>query len=107
MGTNGSVNSDVPHPLELEDTLPRLTEAAQMVTLEFAVPPAEIVEVCCWSKAYWGDYAAAVAEQPKWKGNCVKLLPGGYIYEVTAAWNDAENAYNGNCHYAFYAVGAE
>jgi len=106
LGTGGGVNACSDHPLSCQDSLPRLEEAGAEVTLTFAVPPEKIVEVRCWSDEYWG-VSTAVSQKPELQGDTLTLLPGGYIYSVTAAWNDAENAYNGNCVYAFYAVGAE
>ena len=107
LGTNGGVNACSDHPLSCQDSLPRLEEAGAEVTLTFAVPPEKIVEVRCWSDRCWNDGSTAMAEEPEWDGSCIRLMPGGYIYQVTATWNDVENAYSGNCDYAFYAVGAE
>lgn len=59
-----------------------------------------ITDVRCWSDAHWSD-PGAETEPCAFDGSTLQLKPGGYIYEVTAQWDDSQGSC-GTAHYAFY-----
>ena len=79
----------------------RLLETGEeTAALRFQAEPDSIVDVRCWSDAHWSD-PDAEAEPCALDGNTLQLKPGGYIYEVTARWDDSQGS-GGTACYAFY-----
>ncbi len=69
-------------------------------TLRFGQDPDEVT-ACRWSRAHWGDTAAA-DETVSVRGNEMTLEAGGWIYEVSARWDTDRSGCGGAAYYAFY-----
>ncbi len=101
-GTWTGINSDSMHPLDAKGELPVLPVSdVREARLQFAVYPDEI-SIRCWSDREWGN-SSAPAEALAVSGFAFALNDGGFIYEILAEWNSAEQ-YNGTAIYAFYAA---
>ena len=92
--------SDSAHPLDCRELLLPLETGEETAALRFQAEPDSIVDVRCWSDAHWSD-PDAEAEPCAFDGSTLQLKPGGYIYEVTAQWDDSQGS-GGTAHYAFY-----
>lgn len=92
--------SDSAHPLDCRKLLLPLETGEETAALRFQAEPDSIVDVRCWSDAHWSD-PDAEAEPCALDGNTLQLKPGGYIYEVTARWDDSQGS-GGTACYAFY-----
>lgn len=94
------------HPLECRKNLqPGLETEEMTAALRFQVEPDEIVSVCRWSDAHWGDFYAE-EEAVEVGGVEFALKPGGYIYDVKARWGDRTD-FGGTADYFFYVIAAE
>lgn len=89
------------HPLERQEFIPTLTTAETAVTLSFS-EECDSYTVRCWSDAYW-DQPETEAKEAVAEENVLTLLPGGYVYEVTAQWSSAPT-HRGTVSYAFHVV---
>ena len=76
------------------------TSSQTVAVLRFAEAPDEILNARCWSEADLGS-PDAVGQPVVLRGNEIELQPGGYIYEVHAAWAP-ESGYGGTASYSFY-----
>ncbi len=99
-GTSADIEVDHAHPLDCEAWLPPLETTSPTAVLHFAEEPDRIVSIRCWSDDNWSD-STAESEDITVMGNEIELKIGGYIYEVTAKWNN-ENGYGGTAYYSFY-----
>jgi hypothetical protein len=90
------------HPLDCQDSLLPIGTENLYAELSFAVEP-DSVSIRCWHDSQWGNYDAQ-AESVAHYGNVFELMPGGYIYEVTATWADDGGTFHGTAHYAFYVT---
>ena len=112
-GTLTNTEADSAHPLNCKAQLSPALEMTYDFTLDLMFPegaaPDEIVRVCCWSDADWGNTAAEGEDVSVFgsaaEGYAIEVKPGGHIYEVTARW-DAGDGYGGTASYAFYVKGA-
>ena len=96
-GTKESVTACGAHPLDLEDTIARLTTTLPSVQLQFMSAPCDPYQITihCWSEDCWGDLEAASEALTLTDGQLL-LKEGGYIYQVTAKWS------SGSASYCFY-----
>ncbi len=92
--------SDSPHPLDCGALLSPLDTGEQTALLRFTEAPEEILAVRCWSEAELGRPDAA-SRPVVLRGDEIELQPGGWIYEVHAAWG-TQSGYGGTAHYSFY-----
>lgn len=99
-GSWEGVASDSAHPLDCQEFLLPLETEEETAVLRFQAEPGSIMDVRCWSDAHWSD-PDAEAEPCAFDGSTLQLKPGGYIYEVTAQWDDSQGS-GGTAHYAFY-----
>ncbi|MBD5467659.1 MAG: hypothetical protein HDR21_05850 [Lachnospiraceae bacterium] len=104
-GTSTGIEVDHAHPLDCEAWLPPLETTSQTAVLRFTEEPDQIVSIRCWSDENWSD-PNAESEDITVMGNEIELKIGGYIYEVTAEWNN-ESGYGGTAHYSFYVKRSE
>ena len=89
------------HPLLCKETLKCVETTVPETILEFEDMPDEIT-VRCWSDSMFGN---PNAEAESWKGSRFNLKPaidGGYVYEITCAWNDNSAPYFGTATYYLY-----
>lgn len=94
------------HPLEYRtDLQPGLETEEMTAVLRFQVEPDEIVSVCRWSDAHWGDFYAE-EEAVEMDGYEFALKPGGYVYDVEAKWGVGTD-FGGTVNYFFYVIAAE
>lgn len=112
-GTVTDTEADSAHPLACKAQLTPALEMENDRTLNLIFPqgaaPDEIVRVRCWSDADWGKTTAKsetvrVSGSASGGGYAIEVKPGGYIYEVTARWDNA-GGYGGTASYAFYVKG--
>lgn len=99
-GTVQSVEADSPHPLDCQELLCALDTAQATAELDFGQDPDAILSVCRWSDAFWGQTGAEPENVPV-DGQTMELAPGGWIYQVTARWDD-EGYGGGTASYCFY-----
>lgn len=91
------------HPLDSLLEHAGLTTAEGTVALNFSSLP-DRVSVVCWPDSEWGNTSAvAQPAQASWneqtQGYELTLKEGGWIYAVTAGWDD-----QGTAEYVFYLV---
>lgn len=96
-------NADASHPLLMKDRLNVISPGDPNVILEFGDWPDDYT-VRCWPDTA-DDTDAASQAVMNWNNN-IELKMGGYIYEVTATWNDDGDGYYGTVTYVFYAAPA-
>ncbi|MDE6260659.1 MAG: hypothetical protein K2M42_07335 [Oscillospiraceae bacterium] len=92
------------HPLDFREA-PSLTTADDAVTLDFGRRP-DRVSAVCWPDSQWGNTSAAsqAAEVGHVMGHvrdgyALRLEEGGWIYEISAEWDDY-----GTASYVFYLI---
>ena len=96
---NGNfIMSDSVGPLDIKDRLPWLQLSNETkLTFDFEFKPTSIkVERCSIDAIDYND----LIEIPITKSS-IKIDKGGYIYFITASWNDETKNYNGTADYAF------
>ena len=103
-GTWSHVCADSSHPLQMEKHLQILSPGNSWVDLNFEVWPDDFT-VRCWPDSAFGDTDANSEAVMIWN-NSIELKMAGYIYEVTATWNDNGAGYYGTASYVFYAAPA-
>lgn len=94
-GTGSGICVDAVHPLTIADTLPLLEAETPEATLIFPETP-ETIMACCWEKTDEDFQSIAV------DGSAIQLLPGTYVYQVTACWPD-RSGFDNIVHYSFRA----
>lgn len=99
-GTIRSVEADSPHPLDCRDLLCPLDTTENTARLDFGHDPDAILSVRRWSDALWGQTGAEPEDVPA-DGLTISLAPGGWVYEVTARWDD-QGYGGGTASYCFY-----
>ena len=90
--------ADSIHPLEASDLLPRIHTNESSLHLQYddIYGTPDHLSIQSWSEEYWNDTAARSTIFTL-DGDTIPLLEGGYIYEITAAWE------RGTVRYVFYA----
>lgn len=101
-GTWGGICADALHPLDCQKLLQPIITSELYAELQFAKSP-DSITVRCWHDSQWGN-SEARAEEITAYGSIFELKPGGYIYEISAAWNENGDACHGTAHYSFYVV---
>lgn len=101
-GTWSGICSDHAHPLDCEELADPVILTNTQTKLAFEDAP-DSIAIQCWQDSAWGANTAE-SEAVTAEGFDLQLKPGGYIYEVTAKWNDDGSAYNGTAYYYFYAI---
>ena len=91
--------ADSAHPLDYQDLTPSLNTTEPDVTLSFPVEP-DTLTAQCWPERAWGNMDVQ-SEAVTVEESLLTLKPGGYLYEVCAAW-DAMPEYEGECRYSFF-----
>lgn len=102
-GENGEmewVSADSPHPLEMQEELPRLNGQGKASIPRWIDLPDEVT-VRAWPDTAWGDLSAESQEVP-WEKDGITLLEGGWIYELHFTWD--RERYSGDAYYCFYGV---
>lgn len=98
LGTASSTIACGAHPLQCKDLLGAAPAVpAGVVSLNFAVKPDRISSVRCWSDQYLDGDPDTPGEEPKIDNFELYLKEGGWIYALTACWED-----RGSCEYIFY-----
>ena len=103
-GTWSHAIADSAHPLQMEKHLQILSPGNAWVDLNFEVWP-DAYTVRCWPDSAFGDTEAESEAVMTWN-HTIQLKTGGYVYEVTATWNDNGAGYYGTVTYVFYAAPA-
>ena len=101
-GTWSAVMADSAHPLQMKKHLDLVSCGSKQIQLVFEEIPASFT-VRCWPKSAFGN-TDAISETAQLWNNTLNLNEGGWIYEVTANWND--ECYNGTATYVFYMAPA-
>lgn len=104
---NGSwchVIADSTHPLQMKEHLQVISPGNATVDLNFEDWP-ESYTVRCWPDSEFGNPDAKSEAVMTWNYS-IQLKNGGYIYEVTAVWEEDDSAHNGTVTYVFYAAPA-
>ena len=104
-GTWSHVCADSAHPLQMENHLEVISPDNAHVFLQFEDYPDDYT-VRCWPDTAFGNTNATSEAVMVWN-NRIQLKTGGYIYEVTATWNDDGSSYHGTVTYVFYAAPAK
>lgn len=101
-GKWAAVCCDCIHPLQSEHLLQAPITDTPQIKLSFAVMP-DTVSVRCWPDTAFGN-TNAKSKKCDVADFVLTLTPGGYIYEVTAQWEQTgQNSYGEAC-YVFYAI---
>ena len=103
-GTVASVVADAPHPLQCKDPLILVDTTLADCEIDFSDWPDDLI-IRCWSDSCFGNPDAESEAVITWKNTQFSLKPaitGGYIYEITATWNDDGGLFHGTAHYYVY-----
>lgn len=101
-GTMGAIIADSLHPLDCKDILDPIYVMNDYVKLGFEDEP-DSVAVKCWPDSQWGN-TSAVSEEVTCYGGAFDLKHGGYIYEITAKWDQNDLKHFGSASYYVYIV---
>lgn len=101
-GTTTCVNADHAHPLFCKDILDPIHVSGDYVKLAFEDTP-DSIEVRCWPDTAWNS-STVPGEAVSVYGTTFDLKRGGYIYEITAAWNENQSKHFGSASYFIYIV---
>lgn len=92
--------------LENEEAVPTLKTTQSKLIIDFDKNPDNILEVVCWSDKAW-EGEEVETEFVNFNSREIELKKGGYIYKITAEWNDKSDANGyGQISYCFH-VNAE
>lgn len=97
-----SVCVDCIHPLDCKEHVTAFKVSECTATLAFEDDP-DSVTVRCWPDSQWGN-CMAQSEDASINGFDLQLKPGGYIYEVTARWDNDGGLHYGTVYYCFYII---
>ncbi len=97
--------ADAQHPLFCEDILDPIYVTGDYVKLAFEDDP-DSIEVRCWPDTAWNSNTAESEEVTSYD-TAFDLKQGGYIYEITARWNESETSHHGSVDYYAYIVAGE
>lgn len=103
-GSVVSVIADAPHPLQCEDTLIRIDTTQTDGEIRFDDWPDNLI-IRCWPDSCFGNTDAVSEAVMTWNNTQFSLKPatsGGYVYEITATWNDDGGLFHGTSHYYVY-----
>lgn len=103
-GTWTTVCADSAHPLQCEDLLEVISPGNSLVSVEFEDWPDSFI-IRCWPDSEFGNPDAESGAVMFWN-DYFQLRGGGYIYGVTAKWDDNGSSYYGEATYFFYAAPA-
>ena len=95
-----AAKADYAHPLDCKGLLEPISVKGHYVKLDFEDAP-DSITVRCWPDTKWNQNNA-VAETVICQGNTFDLIKGGYIYEITAKWNESEGEHHGTVNYYIY-----
>lgn len=101
-GQRVAVVADSMHPLDAQLS-PVLGDGQATLLWEGPSAP-ESVSVCCWPEEDLGNVSAESTEVP-WEGEGFLLKEGGWIYEISAQWE--EELGSGNASYCVYVLSGE
>ncbi len=104
-GTMGGIIADSVHPLDCKDILDPIYVMNDYVKLGFEDEP-DSVAVKCWPDSQWGN-TSAVSEEVTCYGGAFDLKHSGYIYEITAKWDQNDLKHFGSVSYYVYIVFGE
>ena len=100
---NGTVShtiADAMPPLYCRDTMKKINVTETKGKLAFLQDPDEVT-IQCWPETAW-ERDDVPAESVTVSGMEFEWKTGGWIYEVTATWQAAEDSASGEAHYYFY-----
>ena len=100
-GTMRGVEADHLHALGCKDILEPVYVTGEYGKLLFEEEP-DSIEIRCWPDTAWGD-CSAVSESVNCYDDAFDYKKGGYIYEITANWDENED-YFGSVSYYVYIV---
>lgn len=96
----GILCADAPAPLQMKEQMTKLETVEETAVLQFEAAPDELCvhawDDNCTPECDGLSQTVAIRDRGE-----VELLPGGYLYEVTAKWGDGETA-GGTGAYVFY-----
>lgn len=105
-GTMAAVIVDHAHPLFCKDSLDPIYVTGDYVKLAFEDDP-DSISIQCWPDTAWNSNSAE-SENVNSYGTAFDLKQGGYIYEITAQWDENEIEHYGSVsYYAYIVVGEE
>lgn len=103
-GTWAAVCADGLHPLQLKKHLDLVSCGSNQIRLVFEEAP-DSFTVRCWPQKDFGN-TDAVSESAQLWNSTLMLNGGGWIYEVTATWNEDGGSWHGTATYVFYMAPA-
>ena len=59
----------------------------------------------CWPEAVWQKNDTPEESVFSYKEPAFYAKPGGYIYEITATWDDTGAGFHGTANYYVYIIG--
>ena len=98
--TAESVIVDHAHPLYCKALLTPISATGDYVKLDFPVMP-DRISVICWPDTAWNS-SDVPSEQVDTFDTGFEVKPGGYIYDITATWEESGALYHGTAHYFVY-----
>lgn len=104
-GTMAAVIVDHAHPLFCKDSLDPIYVTGDYVKLTFEDDP-DSISIQCWPDSAWNSNTAE-SESVSSYGTAFDLKQGGYVYEITAKWNESEIEHFGSVSYYAYIVAGE
>ena len=104
-GTMAAVIVDHAHPLFCKDSLDPIFVTGDYVKLAFEDDP-DSISIQCWPDTAWNSNTAE-SESVNSYDTAFDLKQGGYIYEITAKWNESEIEHYGSVSYYAYIIAGE
>lgn len=104
-GTMAAVIACGLHALDCKDVIDPIYVSGDFVKLAFEDEP-DSVSIQCWPDTAWNSNTAE-SENVISYGTAFDLKQGGYIYEITAQWNESEIEHYGSVSYYAYIVAGE
>lgn len=99
-GTVAHTIADAMHPLYCRDTIDKISVTGTKGKLAFLQNPNKVT-IRCWPDTAW-ERDDIPAETVAVSGMEFEFKTGGWIYEVTATWQETGNSAYGEAHYYFY-----
>jgi len=104
-GTMAAVIVDHAHPLFCKDSLDPIYVTGDYVKLAFEDDP-DSISIQCWPDTAWNSNTAE-SESVNSYDTAFDLKQGGYVYEITAKWNESEIEHFGSVSYYAYIIAGE
>ena len=104
-GTMSATIVDAQNPLYCQDTLAPVYVTGEYVKLAFEDDP-DSIEIQCWPDTAWNS-STVESEEVNCYGTAFDIKQGGYIYLITARWNESETSHYGSVDYYAYIVAGE